>query len=333
MNSSKVELSKCFLSSIDANKAYVDYNEYLLEPDSEIFQYALQLFAYNYDNVAAKKARFDSESFLAQILPESAEGFEAFVEVVTDEMHNLLGASADLGAGSGLFLWAMVEEQPIIAFFKLNYQTKFTCDMTEDGKVIWKQNGRLLPSHTQKEYDYFFINIFDQKVWMSDSKCYVDGSSVNYMAEKILKLELKKSEKELVTVFESAVMDTIRECYGTFEEAPKKVFEYRQEVVNEAKEMGEISPVRMEEVVFADNDHAKEVYREKVEELQIADKPVEIGKKTERKLKKKQKIVMNCGIELQVPIDCLENDNLFQFKQDEHGNILIRIQDVGRVIQ
>lgn len=333
MNASKVELSKCFLSSIDAAKKFVDYNEYQLDPDGEIYQYILQLYAYNYDNVAAKKARFSEDSFLARVLPEKEEDFAAFVDVVTDEMHTLLGEAVSLGAGSGLFLWATVEEQPVIAFFKLNYQTKFTCDMTEDGQVVWKQSGRLLPSHTQKEYDYFYINLYERKVWMSDSKCYIDGEMVNYMAERILQLELNKSEKEMVTVFENAVLDTIKECYKEHEEAPKKVFEYRQEAASEAVEMGEISPVKMEERLFADNERAKEVYREKVEELQIADKPVEIGKKTERKLKKKQKIVLESGIELQVPIECLEDSNLFQYKQDEHGNVLIRIQDVGGVLK
>ena len=330
MNSSKIELTKCFLSSIDAAKAFVDYNEYLLDPDGEIYRYALQLYAYNYDNVAAKRARFDDDSFLGRILPQSEDDFAAFVDVITDEMHTLLGESYDLGAGSGLFLWATVEEQPVIGFFKLNYQSKLICDMTEDGQVVWRRNGRLLPSHTQKEYDYFYINIFEKKVWMSDSRIIMDGESVNYMAEKILQLELKKSEKEMVTVFENAVLDTIRECY---EETPQKVFEYRQEAVSQAKEMGEISPVRMEKILFADNEQAKEVYHEKVEELQIADKPVEVSKKTERKLKKKQKIVLESGIELQVPIECLEDKNLFDYSQDEHGNVLIKIQDVGGVLK
>ena len=333
MNASKVELSKCFLSSIDAAKKYVDYNEYQMDPDGEIYQYILQLFAYNYDNVAAKKARFGDESFLATVLPEKEEEFGAFVDVVTDEMHTLISEAVDLGAGSGLFLWATVAEQPVIAFFKLNYQTKFTCELTDGGEVIWKQSGRLLPSYTQKEYDYFFINLYEHKVWMSDSKCYIDGEMVNYMADRILQLELKKSEKEAVTVFENAVLDTIRECYEEHEETPKKIFEYRQAVVAEAEDMGEISPVRMEERLFADNEKAREVYHEKVEELKIADQPVEIGKKTERKLKKKQKIVLKSGIELQVPVECLEDHNLFEYKQDEIGNVLIRIQDTGGTIK
>ena len=85
--------------------------------------------------------------------------------------------------------------------------------------------------------------------------------------------------------------------------------------------------------LFADNEKAREVYHEKVEELKIADQPVEIGKKTERKLKKKQKIVLKSGIELQVPVECLEDHNLFEYKQDEIGNVLIRIQDTGGTIK
>ena len=54
------------------------------------------------------------------------------------------------------------------------------------------------------------------------------------MADRILQLEkaLSKSEKETVKVIETAALDTIKECYK--EEAPKKVFEYRSRVADDA---------------------------------------------------------------------------------------------------
>ena len=74
-------------------------------------------------------------------------------------MHELLKEAYGLSAGSGLFVFATVEEQPIIAFFKLNYQSRLTCEKTDDGKVVWRKDVRLLPMHTQKEYDYFYMLI------------------------------------------------------------------------------------------------------------------------------------------------------------------------------
>lgn len=327
MNTSKIELQRCFICSIDSAKEYVDYNEYIMDLDGEICQYILLLFGRNFDNTGAKKCFFHDDSFISQILPSKVEDFDAFVDVIADEMHTLIQEAVDLHSGSGLFVWATVEEQPIIAFFKLNYQNRLACEIDDEGNVGWKKKMRLLPSHTQKEYDYFFINILDRKVWMSDMRCHIDNESINYMADRILKLNLEKSEKEAVNEIETAVIDTIKEVYK--EEAPKKIFEYRQSVVDAAEDMGNISPKRVEEVVFADNEKAKEVYQEKLETMDIPKKPVEVSNKTKRQLKKKQKIVTESGIEILVPVEFLSDKNIFDYREDPSGKVSIVIKDIS----
>ena len=61
MNKSAIEIERCFISSIDAAKEYVEYNEWTIDPDGEIYQYILQLFAHNYDSVSARSAGFPED--------------------------------------------------------------------------------------------------------------------------------------------------------------------------------------------------------------------------------------------------------------------------------
>lgn len=326
MTKSKIEPHRCFISSIDAGATFVDYNEYTLDPDGEIYDYILQLISYNYDNVASRKAVYDEDSFLAAIVPENADGFDAFVDVVADEMHDLLKQVAEMSPGSGLFVYATVDEQPVIAFFKLNYQTKFSCEKNSDGELTWTKDYRLLPSHTQKEYDYFFINVFENRVSMSDSKCMVDGQYVNYMAECILKISLRKSEKEVVKVIQDVMTNTIKECYE--DEAPQKIFEYRRVVADTAREEGEINPKRIRDTVFSGNEKAMERYEQQAADLEINEQPVYVSPKTRRSLAKKQKITTKSGIELLVPVDLLSDKNVFSFKQ-ENGMVSIVINDMS----
>ena len=57
------------------------------------------------------------------------EGFDAFVDVVADEIHTLVQEAVDLPSGSGLFLWATVEEQPII---EKSFESKYIdCTLDE----------------------------------------------------------------------------------------------------------------------------------------------------------------------------------------------------------
>lgn len=326
MNKSHIQPERCFVSSIDAAKEFVEYNEYLLDPGSEIYEYIMQLIAFNYDSTSARRASFRDDSFIAGILPESPEGFDAFVDVIADEMHTLLKEAYGLTAGSGLFVYATVDEQPVVAFFKLNYQTRFACEKKSDGEITWTKDYRLLPSHTQKEYDYFFINIFEQRAWMSDAECTIGDERVNYMSDRILQLDLKKSEKETVKVIQDVITDTIRECYE--DEAPKKLFEYRRAVADTAKEEGEINPKRIRETLFADNEAAMESCIRRSEDKNVEEKPVYVSPKTRRSLAKKQKIVTGSGIELLVPIELLEDKNTFDFHQ-ENGMVSITISDVS----
>ena len=329
MNKSAIEIDRVFLSTIDASKAFVEYNEWTIDPDGEIYQYILQLFAHNFSQAAAKKARYAEDSFLAQITPTEAEGFDAFVDVIGDEMHELLKDAYGMQPGSGLFVFATADEQPVIAFFKLNYQSRFACEK-RDGKVVWQKDARLLPAHTQKEYDYFYINVFERRVWMSDMRCVIDGESINYMEERILKVNLDKSEKETVQVFQAAVMDTIKECYE--DEAPKKLFEYRKDVAEDAKQKGEINPVRIPQRLFADNEKAARRYEEKTQDLEIKDTPVFVSPQTRRSLTKKQKIVTENGIEILVPIEYLDDKTVFEYKQ-ENGMVNIYIHDVNGTLK
>ena len=165
---------------------------------------------------------------------------------------------------------------------------------------------------------------------MSDMHCVIDGESINYMEERILKVNLNKSEKETVEVFQAAVMDTIKECYA--DEAPKKLFEYRREVAEDAKEKGEINPVRIPQRLFADNEKAAKRYEEKTQDLEIKDTPVFVSPQTRRSLTKKQKIVTENGIEILVPIEYLDDKNIFEYKQ-ENGMVNIYIHDVNGTLK
>ena len=50
-------------------------------------------------------------------------------------------------------------------------------------------------------------------------------------------------------------------------------------------------------------------------------------------LNKKQKIVTESGIEIIVPIEFLQNNDVFEYIQDETGKVSIIIKDVGTILK
>ena len=82
--------------------------------------------------------------------------------------------------------------------------------------------------------------------------------------------EMVKMSEGLGTGFDLSQIKSVVKHNSVFidptREDGKKIFEYRQSVVDEVEDYGKISPEKVKEIVFADNEKAKEVYEEKLDE-------------------------------------------------------------------
>lgn len=330
MKSSEVEIMKCFLCTVDRSLPFPNYNEIKIDEEDAIYPYIQKLVASNLQNAAAMEADFEEGSYLDTAVTDDPDDLELFVNAVTDTVYELVRDNAELSSGSGIFAFCIVEEQPYIAFFKMKFQERFVCRVAEDGKVSWVMNSKIMPLCTQKEYDFFLINILDRKVKLSDVENYIDDCKVNYLAEYVLKLKAKPSEKEKVEIIKETTLETIRECYEE-KEVPQKIMEYRTEVAEHVGQTGRVSVAQIEQKVFSDNEKAADRYRERLEEERIAREPMPVSKKTERQFTKKQKIVTDNGIELLVPVEYLKNADYVEYVQDEEGNISIIIKSVHAI--
>lgn len=330
MRSSNIEIHKCFLCTLDYDLPFANYNEVKISDEDELYRYILQLLSLNCDNVNSKRAEFSEDSYLSKLIPEDENGLEAFVDAVSDNIHSLIKSGAEIRSGSGIFVWAMVCDQPVIAFFKMNFQNKFMCFLSETGDVSWHMNSKVLPTSAQKDYEYFIINILDKTVRLSSIECYVGGSSVNYLAKLILKLDAKRSEKEKMKHFDEAVVQTIKECYEE-KEAPKKILEYKAEIADNVENSGSINVTDIEKTVFADNEKAAKVYEDRIQEVEIPWEPMPVSPKMERTIKKKQKIVTDNGIELMIPVEYLTDESVFECRNCDDGSVVIVIRGAKSV--
>ena len=330
MRSSNIEILKIYLCTLDYELPFPNYNEVHLSEEDELYRYVLKLLSYNYDNVTAKRASFDDSSYLAGILPSDANGLDRFVETVSVQIHDMIKSGAEIRSGSGIFVWAQIFEQPIVAFFKMNFQNKFMCFLSDVGDVSWRMNSKVLPASSQKDYEYFLINILDKTVRLSDSVCYVGNECVNYLAKKVLKLEAKRSEKEHIKKFDDAVVETIKECYEE-KEAPKKILEYKAEIAEAVDSTGSINVTDIEKTVFADNEKAADLYENRMAAEEIPWEPMPVSPKIERAIKKKQKLVTDNGIEIMVPVEYLTDESVFECVNCDDGSVSIIIRGARSV--
>lgn len=330
MKNSDVIIKKCFLCTLDPRQPFAGYNEFIPGSDDEISKYIVKLIVHNKASMQSKPAVYKEDSYLMQILPEYEESFEPFVNIISEEMFALMKENSSLLPGCGVFVWVLMEEQNVIAFFKLDYQSRLMNSVEADGRIAWKLNKSLLPGSSQKGYEFFIINLDMQRVLVSDKKHSVNhDESVNFIAEYILKLSLEQSEKEMLDTIDDVMLDTISQCYDG--DVQQKVFSFRNIMAEKVNEDGRIHMGEVAEEIFADNETAVTLCKEKLTQNQIPRIPIMVGKKAEQKLKKKHKIITSAGIEILVPPDLLENDHFFVYDKDSFGNIVITIKDQNSI--
>lgn len=330
MKASDVIIKKCFLCTLDPRQSLVGYNEYIVGSGDEISRYITKLMVHNKNSMQSKPASYKEESYLMQILPDQEESFESFVNIISDEMFSLMQENSSLLPGCGVFVWALMDEQNVIAFFKLDYQSRLMNAVEADGRIAWKLNQSLLPGSSQKGYEFFMINMDMQRVLVSDKVHYVNHDEpVNFMSDYILKLHLDASEKEILDTIDDVMLDTISQCCG--QDVQQKVFAYKTAMAEKVEEDGRIHMGEVAEEIFAGNEEAAELCKEKLAQNRIPRIPVMVGKKAEQKLKKKHKILTSCGIEVLVPPDLLDDKNFFAYGKDEQGNVVITIKDSNGV--
>ena len=330
MRSKDILIEEAVFCIFDINLPFVNATQVTLGMDDPEGKYVYSLLTKYFYEVTSKKARIRPNDFMTEVLERGESPFASVVEYVANEVHAILKSNPDVMPGNGIFIKANMDEQEYIVFFKLNYQTKFICNIDEAGLVEWKRNSKILPSAGQKITEYFYMNLSNGYIRVSDCENFVDGHSCNYLADHVLKMSLGKSEKEMVDTFETVVQETVKAVY---EEVPQKLMEYRQTVSEIVQEKGTLDVEEFSQVFFSDNEKAMEQCMEKAREEKLTERPILISKKMERQLNKKQKIVTESGIEIIVPIEFLQNNDVFEYVQDETGKVSIIIKDVGSVLK
>ena len=331
MKSNEIEIMRTFLCALDGGRPAPLCSEIKINDEDAIYGIIQKLVAAALEDTKSKEGNFAEGDYLDEAVTDDPDDLGAFAETVSNTVFELVSGSTEVRSGSGIFVFCIVEEQPLVGFFKMNYRETYICKADEDDKVNWAIVSNALPKASIRECEYFLINILDRTVRMSDSEFFIGGETkVNYLADRILKLRAKRSEKEKVDIIRDTTIETIRECYKP-EEVAEKVMSYRKEVAEHVGQTGRVSVAKIEQAVFSDDDEAKAAYRSKLEHREIAREPMEVSRKTERAFQRKQKIVTDNGIELLVPVEFLKNADIVEYQKDEEGNITILLKDIHTI--
>lgn len=321
MKKNDINILQCYLCNLNPEGESAECIRIIPGEDEETGKYLLKLVKNANSSLRAKPASYNLESALEQLLPETQGDFSVFCDTVANEILEQMRENSNILPGCGVFLWLLMEEQNVLAFFKLNYQSGLMMEKSKLGL-----NQILLPTAGKKGTEFFLINMDMQRVKVSDIS-YIfhedPEKPVNLLADRILKVSLQPSEQEMLDTIDTIMEENILNYQK--DQAMETIMAYKNTIASEVAMSGRIHMDAVANAVFGEGSEAASQCKESLERKRIPRIPVLVSEGAERKLLKKHKIVLGNGIEISVPPELLQNQELFSYQESADGNVTIMI--------
>lgn len=220
---------------------------------------------------------------------------------------------------------------PKLGLLKFNYKPSFTHHVTyvEDkmqNNIIL--NKTIFPSMTQRIDECCLINLETFELEIVEKKYSFEGQKRLFFTERFLQVDPKPTVTENLKIIKKAV----KEVAGRYnEEEYVSMSQTQQAIFESIEEEGIISKEKIADVVFENNESAKQEYFEIIEQTKFSEEIPSNVPKYEKKYSK-QKFKLTNGIELSIPTDIFKDKELIEFINNPDGTISVMIKNVEEVV-
>lgn len=216
-----------------------------------------------------------------------------------------------------------------LVILKLNYRDSYI-HFTEENEGIKNTIIRQpcsLPLENQKIDEFIIINLESLIVLVKEKKYDLNGEKSAYISKHILKCDVVKSDKEKIKIVTNVSNKLIKEYYDNDIELKNKV----KTVINQnIEESRNIDLDFVAEQVFDDEDII-DTCKEEIKKKGIAEKEIKVNENYASKMKTKQRLVTESGIEIKVPYTYLRNKDKIEFINNANGTISIIIKNIDSI--
>ena len=214
----------------------------------------------------------------------------------------------------------------------MNYKSSYThltvSDLGENTNDIIKQKA-LLPSEGQKLSEAAVIDLASFDIMLLEKKYDVNGAKTNYMSELYLKCHGRLSQKARLNIVTKAV-DQVNQKY--FDEGNvSRNMETKKVIYDAFEESGGLNVEEVKTKLFADNEDMCRDFEEKIEKYHIAEDVIKpVNKQTIKKFER-QFIKTDTGIEISIPMEQYNNEDVVEFITNADGSISVLIKNIGHL--
>lgn len=326
-----MEATKAILSIVDKDNDTLLCSQTELDLKMPSIKKYMEATIKKFKNAELKLAYLSDEGSVKKILTNESLNF---VEKST-ELANLwfewIQRSDDIPSGDILCLECRSGEKSYFGLVKLNYKPYYTQMVDYESaqlNIQLVENRSILPTLTQRLEEAAFIDLETFEVKLVEKKYSFEAKKTLYFTQSFLSCMSTPSAKENISIVKKAVKE-VADKYN--EEKFVSMSKVQQAVYESLENEGKIDKELIADTVFEDNISAKQEYLERVEKSSfVSDAPINVPK-YEKKYSK-QKLKLANGIEMTIPIDVYNDQELIEFVNNPDGTISVIIKNVEEII-
>ncbi|WP_313343829.1 nucleoid-associated protein [Sedimentibacter sp.] len=328
-----VSITKAILHILDTSLGIPVLSENLMSFNDEMREYTEKHIIKCYNDADLKKTKFINEDgFFLNSIKEylNTDDFIKFSNVVSEVFFKLSAENSDIKPCDLLFVQANVFNKDYIIILKLNYKKGYIhfTKQEESTKNIIIEQPCSLPAATQKIDEFIFVDLNSLNVFVKEKKCQVYNEPCYYISKHLLECKEEKPDKEKVKIITETTDKIIKEYYDDDMFMKSQVKNIIRENVEESLN---INVEEISEKVFKDNE-AKQIYNEEIKMKGIKEPEVKVNFNYANKIKTKQKLITDEGIEINIPYEILSNKEKVEFITNHDGTISIILKNIDSIV-
>ena len=274
-----------------------------------------------------------AQSEPAMYLASTEDDFLTKAEQLTQHVFESLAGWQEVPAGDLLFVQAQDQMGANYwGMLKLDYSAKYThlVDYDDNNQVVNKiqKNEAILPGPTQAVATGIMVK--DQQTCFVRDKKYKDVQGTWSFIQNVLEVKEKqvKNSEELNTVKKA-----LKSVAKKYELPAHEVAAEAQTVVYEGiGNEGQIDNEQLAQAVFKENYSAKQEFLAELDKKELK-KQLDVTANApifERKYEK-QKLKLDNGIEITIPVELLKDKDVIEFINQEDGSLQVVLRNIDSI--
>ncbi|AQS53917.1 hypothetical protein BW727_101550 [Jeotgalibaca dankookensis] len=269
---------------------------------------------------------------IVTMLEHITEDFVGVTRALSDKFFKITKLNPEIPPADLLFTRFTMDDVPCLGLFKLNYSDSLTHYVSNETDTLTNQliiNRAILPSARQAIQEGMVLNLETMQFHVIEKKQMITELAEKkfYFTEMFLEESTKPSLKENITIIKKAVQKTSK---AFNDEEFVALAETKRAIVHSMEEESVIDNQVIAEQLFGENYAKKEKFFEEVQELGYVNRaPAEMalaGPKFS-----KQKLRLNNGIELSIPLDLYQDSDVVEFINNPDGTTSVMIKNIEKI--